>query len=371
MPEAWRWSTMIPLYKNKGNIQSCNNYRGIKLLSQSMKIWERMVEVRMRWIVSISENQFGFMPGRLTTEAIHLVRRLVEQYRLSRSKTEYLECKFNNVRLENEVVVKLESQVVCKRDSFKYLRVVIQGNNKIDKDVSHRIRVGWIKWNLASRVLCDKKVPPKLKGKFYKVAVRPAMLYGAKCWPVKNSHIQKMKYLSQKKKPEAEERRVKQKKAREDFRITLEDCKELSPSSRWSKAISIFEHDEHFKAVERAKDREDLFEDYVEELEKKVKLLLQNFLEHAKALEEQKRNRVEYLEFLKSSDFIKASSQWWKVQDHLETDERCSLLEKINRLEIFQIKDFAAYLAVSSNTLGSIVKDLFTDVMDELEKQVK
>ncbi|PHT97688.1 hypothetical protein BC332_33353 [Capsicum chinense] len=127
-------------------------------------------------------------------------------------------------------------------------------------------------------------------------------------------------YLSQNKKLEAEERRVKQKKAREDFRIMLEDWKELSSSSRWSKAISIFEHDERFKAVERAKDREDLFEDYVEELEKK---------EHAKALEEQKDNRVEYLEFLKSC-------QWRKVQDLLETDERCSRLEKIDCLEIFQ-----------------------------------
>ena len=37
-----------------------------------------------------------------------------------------------------------------------------------------------------------------------------------------------------------------------------------------SKAISIFEDDERFKAVERAKDREDLFENYKEELEKKV-----------------------------------------------------------------------------------------------------
>ncbi|PHT96471.1 hypothetical protein BC332_34603 [Capsicum chinense] len=34
-----------------------------------------------------------------------------------------------------------------------------------------------------------------------------------------------------------------------------------------------------------------------------------------------------------------------------------------------KIKDFAAYVAVSSNTLESIAKDLFTDVMDELEKQ--
>ncbi|XP_047257347.1 pre-mRNA-processing protein 40A-like isoform X4 [Capsicum annuum] len=33
------------------------------------------------------------------------------------------------------------------------------------------------------------------------------------------------------------------------------------------------------------------------------------------------------------------------------------------------IKDFAAYLVVSSNTSGSTAKDLFTDVMDELEKQ--
>ena len=33
MPEEWRSSTVIPLYKNKGDIQDCNNFRGIKLLS--------------------------------------------------------------------------------------------------------------------------------------------------------------------------------------------------------------------------------------------------------------------------------------------------------------------------------------------------
>nr|XP_016447811.1 PREDICTED: uncharacterized protein LOC107772863 [Nicotiana tabacum] len=37
--------------------------------------------MRVRWSVSISDNQFWFMPGRSTTEAIHLIRRLVELYR--------------------------------------------------------------------------------------------------------------------------------------------------------------------------------------------------------------------------------------------------------------------------------------------------
>ncbi|XP_019228557.1 PREDICTED: uncharacterized protein LOC109209697 [Nicotiana attenuata] len=63
MPEEWRWITMVLVYKNKGDIQNCNNYQGIKLLSHTMKVWERVVELRVRRIISIFENQFGFIPG--------------------------------------------------------------------------------------------------------------------------------------------------------------------------------------------------------------------------------------------------------------------------------------------------------------------
>ncbi|XP_019227419.1 PREDICTED: uncharacterized protein LOC109208723 [Nicotiana attenuata] len=59
MPDEWRCSLMIPLFKNKGDIQNCNNCWGIKLLSHTMKVWERVVEGRVRRAVSISENQFG------------------------------------------------------------------------------------------------------------------------------------------------------------------------------------------------------------------------------------------------------------------------------------------------------------------------
>ncbi|KAG5604823.1 hypothetical protein H5410_026315 [Solanum commersonii] len=83
-------------------------------------------------------------------------------------------------------------QIIPKRESFKYLGSVIQDSGDIDEDVTHRIGVAWMKWRLASGVLCDKKIPSRLKGKFYRVVVRPALLYGAECWPVKNAHVQKM-----------------------------------------------------------------------------------------------------------------------------------------------------------------------------------
>jgi hypothetical protein len=58
---------------------------------------------------------------------------------------------------------------------------MLQNDEDIDKDVSHRIKVGWLKWHQASSVLCDPRVPPKVKGKFYRTAIQPAMLYGAEC----------------------------------------------------------------------------------------------------------------------------------------------------------------------------------------------
>ena len=46
-----------------------------------MKLWERVIEHRLRLETQVSDNQFGFMPGRSTMEAIYLLRRLMEIYR--------------------------------------------------------------------------------------------------------------------------------------------------------------------------------------------------------------------------------------------------------------------------------------------------
>ncbi|XP_076914081.1 uncharacterized protein LOC143572952 [Bidens hawaiensis] len=66
MPDQWRSSVVVPIYKNKGDTQCCGNYRGIKLLSHTMKLWERVIDVRLRPETQVEMNQFGFVPGRST-----------------------------------------------------------------------------------------------------------------------------------------------------------------------------------------------------------------------------------------------------------------------------------------------------------------
>lgn len=44
VPEKWKRSVLVPIIKNKGDVQSCSNYRGINFISQNMRLWEREVE---------------------------------------------------------------------------------------------------------------------------------------------------------------------------------------------------------------------------------------------------------------------------------------------------------------------------------------
>ena len=77
-------------------------------------------------------------------------------------------------------------------ECFKYLGSIIQKDREIDGDVNHRIKVGWLKWRSATRVLCDHHMLLSLKGKFYRTAVRPSLLYGMECWANKKQYTQKI-----------------------------------------------------------------------------------------------------------------------------------------------------------------------------------
>ena len=41
MPEEWRYSVIVPIFKEKRYIHDCGNYRGINMIYHTMMIWER------------------------------------------------------------------------------------------------------------------------------------------------------------------------------------------------------------------------------------------------------------------------------------------------------------------------------------------
>jgi hypothetical protein len=81
MFDEWRWSILVPIFKKNGDLQSCTNYWGIKLMSHIMKLWERIIEYRLRGVTNVTKKQFGLMPGRSTMEAIFLIRQFMERCR--------------------------------------------------------------------------------------------------------------------------------------------------------------------------------------------------------------------------------------------------------------------------------------------------
>jgi len=41
IPEDWKSSVVLPIYKGKGDIMECGSYRGIELLELAMKVVEK------------------------------------------------------------------------------------------------------------------------------------------------------------------------------------------------------------------------------------------------------------------------------------------------------------------------------------------
>lgn len=67
---------------------------------------------------------------------------------------------------------------------------MISNDGDILLDVRARINAAWMKWRQVTGVLCDRRIPNRLKSKIYKSVVRPVALYGSECWPATAKHEQ-------------------------------------------------------------------------------------------------------------------------------------------------------------------------------------
>ena len=318
IPEEWRESILVPIFKGKGDVQECSNYRGIKLMSHTLKILERIIDGRLREEVDIGKEQLGFMKGNGTSDGIFCLRQVMEKFRekqrdlhvvfidlekaydrvprqeiwrslrekmvpekyvrmiqemyrnavtrvrssvgetdgfevkvglhqgsalspfifnivmdvitrnvretvpwtilyaddivlcaerredleiklerwraaleergmrISRSKTEYM-CTSND-----EGSIRMDGEELKRVQKFKYLGSIVDASGLMDEEVKHRVQAGWNNWRSASGVLCDKKVPLRLKGKFHRTVIRPAMLYGTETSSMKKTEEKRM-----------------------------------------------------------------------------------------------------------------------------------------------------------------------------------
>ena len=87
-----------------------------------MKIWERIIEARLRDRVEISKQQYGFMPGKETTDAMFALRMLMEKYREGQRE---LHCVFVNLEKVYDRVPREELCTMKKSGIVgKYVRLV-------------------------------------------------------------------------------------------------------------------------------------------------------------------------------------------------------------------------------------------------------
>ena len=316
IPPEWRKSKITPLYKQKGDPLNCSNYRGIKLLSHCLKLYERVIEARLREMSKISSRQYGFQKGKSTTQPMFCLRILQEKMRehqkdihmvfvdlekaydtvprdliwyclrkrgvpeayVSAIKDMYKDCKTSVVtsvgetdEMEIEVGLhqgsalspylfimildviteeiqedtpwamlfaddlvlcdetrermeeRLENWRGCLEDAglkvsrsktehlppagnlqkivmkeydgdgstdlpqvstFKYLGTTIDREGGCGTEIAKRIEKAWNRWRELTGVLCDKKIPTKLKVLLYKTAIKPTLMYGNEIWPL-------------------------------------------------------------------------------------------------------------------------------------------------------------------------------------------
>ena len=89
--------------------------------------------------------------------------------KVSRSKTEYLCINGGN----DDETVKMEDTKVPRVKKFKYLGSTVQESGDCERSAGRMDG-----WRSVSGVICDRRLPARVKGKVYSLVVRPTMVYG-------------------------------------------------------------------------------------------------------------------------------------------------------------------------------------------------
>ena len=114
--------------------------------------------------------------------------------KVSRSKTEYLCINGGN----DDEIVKMEDTRVPRVKEFKYLGSTVQENDDCEREVKERVQVRLNGWRRVSGVICDRRLPARVKGKVYSSVVRPVTVYGLETVAVIKKQVDEMEVAEMK-----------------------------------------------------------------------------------------------------------------------------------------------------------------------------
>ena len=74
----------------------------------------------------------------------------------------------------------------------------MQENGSYDREIKNKVQVGLNKWKKALGVICDRRLPPRVKAKVYSSVVRPAMVYRIETVAVTKKQVEEMEVAEMK-----------------------------------------------------------------------------------------------------------------------------------------------------------------------------
>ncbi|WIA16549.1 hypothetical protein OEZ85_013221 [Tetradesmus obliquus] len=133
-------------------------------------------------------------------------------------------------------------------------------------------------------------------------------------------------YCTARRAAEREEARRRQVAAKEGFMALLEDAAELEPGDTYDRAARLLNHDGRWKEVESDALRRELFKDHMEALKRR----------RVEAEKRKQESAVAAFKELLARSSLKPSSSWRKVAAKLQDEEAYEALDRLTRLEVFQ-----------------------------------
>ena len=92
----------------------------------------------------------------------------------------------------------MEDTKVPRVKEFKYLGSKVQESGSCEREVNKRVQAEWNGWRRVSGVICDRRLPARVKGKVYSSVVRPEMVYGFETVAVTKKQVKEMEVAEMK-----------------------------------------------------------------------------------------------------------------------------------------------------------------------------